>query len=119
MRVLIVDDDPLAAAMTEAVLGDAGHEAVIAENAVEAMEKLSENGPFALIVSDMNMPLASGIDLFRSLREQGIRTPFLLLTGDEPAVILSHEPGLDGAIRKDETLETTLIEAVERIVTGK
>lgn len=119
MRILVVDDDLLAAEMTAAVLETEGHETILAENAVEALEKLSENATVSLVVSDMNMPLVNGIELFRSLRDQGNDTPFILLTGDDPAAILSREPALNGVLKKDEAIETTLIEAVGGIGTGK
>lgn len=119
MRILVVDDDGLAATMTAAVVEAAGHEALLAENAVEALEKLSENADVSLVVSDMNMPLVNGIELFRTLREQGIAVPFLLLTGDDPAAILAREPALDGVLRKDEDIETTLIEAIGGIRAAK
>jgi CheY-like chemotaxis protein len=111
MRILIVDDDPIAAEMIAAVLEDAGHEVSLAENALEAVEKMDQ-GDFALVVSDMNMPLVSGIDLFRDLRKQGVGVPFILLTGDDPAPLLTEEPGLDGCLVKDFTLESVLIEAI-------
>lgn len=116
MRVLVVDDDYLAAEMTAAVLDDAGYETVLTENAVEAMEKLSEDTVYSLIVSDMNMPLVNGIDFFLTLREQGVRIPFVLLSGDDPADILARAPQLDAVLRKDDTIETTLIQTVGRIL---
>jgi CheY-like chemotaxis protein len=112
MRILVVDDDSMAGEMTAAVLEDAGHDVVLAENGIDATEALSEKGPFDLVVSDMNMPLVSGIDLFRNLRDQGEAIPFILLTGDDPGPLLAEEPRLDGCVIKDFTLETSLIEAI-------
>ena len=43
-----------------------------AENGVEAMERAGdERNEIGLIVSDMNMPLISGLELFQEMREQG------------------------------------------------
>jgi CheY-like chemotaxis protein len=112
MRILVVDDDSMAGEMTAAVLEDAGHDVVMAENGIDATEALSDKGPFDLVVSDMNMPLVSGIDLFRNLRDQGEAIPFILLTGDDPGPLLAQEPRLDGCVIKDFTLETSLIEAI-------
>ncbi|MGE5506782.1 MAG: response regulator [Actinomycetota bacterium] len=113
MRILVVDDDPMAGEMTGAVLEDAGHEVVLAENGVEAIDRLADDDAFDMVVSDMNMPLVTGIDLFRALRDQGAEIPFLLLTGDEPGPLLAEEPRLDGCLTKDFSLETTLIEAID------
>ena len=79
MNILVVDDDPLAGAMTSAILEELGHEPVFVENGVEAMEAISENDVLEMIISDMNMPLISGVDLFQAVREQGINLPFILL----------------------------------------
>ncbi|QEW08131.1 response regulator [Nitrincola iocasae] len=112
MQILVVDDDALAGEMTAAVLEDQGFEVVQAADAVEAVEQLNTHPQIVLIVSDMNMPLISGIDLYRDLKEQGQTLPFILLTGDDPATLSAKEPGLDGCIQKDFNLEQSLPIAV-------
>jgi CheY-like chemotaxis protein len=115
MRILVVDDDPLAAEMTSAILEDAGYAVVSAENAVDAMDRVLLESDIGLVISDMNMPLISGIDFFHCLREQGINIPFILLTGDDPAVFQKEEPAIDGFLIKDFSLMTALVEAVARV----
>ena len=112
MRILIVDDDPLAAEMAAAILEDLGYEGLTAESAVEGFETLNDHPDVGLIISDMNMPLVDGVEFFRELREQGNQTPFVLLTGDDPEAARSREPGLDGCLLKDFSLEETLPEIV-------
>ena len=51
MKILVVDDDPLAAAMIAAVLEDLGHTALLAENAIEAAEQLNADSAIALVIS--------------------------------------------------------------------
>lgn len=116
MKILVVDDDAMAGEMTGAVLEDAGHVVVMAENGIEAMEKLNENPDVDLVVSDMNMPMVSGIDLFRDLRDQGVETPFILLTGDDPGPLQAQEPRLDACLIKDFTLDTSLIAAIGAVM---
>ncbi len=115
MRILVVDDDPLAGAMTSAVLEEDGHDVVFVENGIEATEVVSDDGQLELIVSDMNMPLVSGIDLFQTLREQGCTLPFILLTGDDPAPLLAEEPKLDGCLMKDAMLEENLPAMIKKL----
>jgi len=112
VHILVVDDDALSGEMTAAVLDAAGHTTTLAENGLDAGHALADHPETKIIVSDMHMPLVSGIDLFRSLREDGVTLPFVLLTGDDPDVLSLEEPGLDACLAKDETLETTLVEAV-------
>ncbi|MEO5345562.1 MAG: response regulator [Magnetococcus sp. YQC-9] len=108
MRILVVDDDPVAGEMTMAVLEGAGHAVVLVENGVEALDALEDGNDFAMIISDMNMPLVSGIELFGELRGRGDDRPFILLTGDDPEGPLAREPRLDGCLTKDFTLEESL-----------
>ena len=115
MKILVVDDDSLAAEMTGAVLESAGHAVVISENGIEAMEMLEADSGIALVVSDLNMPLCSGIELFETLRGQGNKVPFILLTGDDPQKALSAAPGLDGCVMKDASLDESLPAVLGRL----
>ena len=108
MRILVVDDDPLAGEMTAAMVEELGHDAVLAENGVEAAEILGNDSSFGLVLSDLNMPMVDGIELFRELRGQGISTPFFLLTGDNPEEVMLKEPGLNGCLMKDFSLADRL-----------
>ena len=108
MKILVVDDDAMAAEMVAAVLQELGHSVVLAEHAMQAVECLQAEPEIALIVSDMHMPLLSGIELFQELRAQGCQLPFILLTGDEPGTLFVQEPRLDACLAKDFTLEERL-----------
>lgn len=116
MKILVVDDDALAGAMTGAVLEGEGHDVLLAENGVEAAEMLNADSAIEMVVSDMNMPMVSGIDLFRELRGQGSSLPFVLLTGDEPAGLLAQEPALDACLLKDAALEETLPQTIAAVL---
>lgn len=116
MKILLVDDDAMAAEMSAAILEDAGHTVVIAKDAIDAAQQLDANLDVDMVISDMNMPLISGIDLFRQLREQGQNLPFVLLTGDAAEPLLAQEPGLDACLVKDFSLEETLPSAIEAVM---
>lgn len=115
MRILVVDDDPLAGEMAAAILEDSGHECLRVENGVDALEQLAEAPDIDLVISDLNMPLLSGLDLFQELRNQGLATPFILLTGDDPEPLMNSTPGLAGCLMKDVSLEETLPALVSQI----
>jgi CheY-like chemotaxis protein len=116
MRILVVDDDPLAGELTGAVLEEVGHEVVLAEDGISAAQMLDADPTIGMVISDMNMPMVSGIDLFRELRGQGVRLPFILLTGDDPAALLAQEPGLDASLMKDCALDESLPGLVADVV---
>jgi CheY-like chemotaxis protein len=115
MRILVVDDDAVAGEMTGAVLEGLGHEVRLAGDGMDAVTQLNADDGIDMIISDMNMPMISGIDLFRELREQGNTLPFILLTGDEPEGLLAQEPRLDACLLKDFGIEETLSLALAEV----
>jgi len=115
MRILVIDDDLMAGELTATILEDLGHETVIAENGIDGADKLGDGSDFDLVLSDLNMPMINGIELFRELRSQQIKTPFILLTGDDPESALALEPALDGCLMKDFSLEDELPEVLASV----
>jgi CheY-like chemotaxis protein len=89
---------------------------VLAEDGLDAVAKLNADAGIEMVFSDMNMPMVSGIDLFRELREQGCELPFILLTGDEPDGLLAQEPRLDACLIKDFNLEHSLPEVMAAVL---
>ena len=71
-------------------------------------ETLAADVAIEMVISDLNMPLVSGIDLFREMRAQGVNLPFILLTGDDPEGPRQQEPKLDACLLKDFSLEESL-----------
>ena len=116
MHILVVDDDVMAGEITGAILEELGHEVILAEDGMEAASKLNADEAIEMIISDMNMPMISGIDLFRELREQGCTLPFILLTGDKPEKLLAEEPRLDACVLKDFDLEETLPQVMNEVL---
>lgn len=116
MKILLVDDDAMAAEMTAAILEEVGHVLVVAQDAADAVRQLDDHPDVDMVISDMNMPLLSGIDLFRQLREQGQSIPFVLLTGDAAEPLLTEEPRLDACLVKDFSLEEALAPALDAVM---
>ena len=119
MQILVVDDDLFAGEMTTAVLEDQGYQVFQAENAIEGMEVLNQQPGIELIVSDLNMPLISGIEFYRELKEQGSTLPFILLTGDEPEKALEKEPRLDACVMKDFNMPERLPAAISAVMSAQ
>ncbi|MYL24444.1 response regulator [Vreelandella massiliensis] len=119
MEVLVVDDDALSGEMVAAVLEAQGHQPVLADNAVDGMAQLNAHPQIGLIISDMNMPLISGIEFFRELREQGNTLPFILLTGDDPEAARQQESGLSACLVKDFTLDESLPRIMRGVLDGQ
>ncbi len=64
--ILVVDDEPLVAALMADVLAMEGHEVDMAKNGREALEKIAVRS-YDLIVSDLRMPELDGVGLYREL----------------------------------------------------
>ena len=78
MRVLVVDDDPaVRAAVTRALRTD-----YEVEDAVDGVDALSKHSlhPADAILLDLLMPELGGLDVCRTLRLRGDRTPILIVT---------------------------------------
>ena len=74
-RILIVDDEESVVNLFAAYLGET-YSCETAANAQEALDLLARE-PFALVVTDMQMPGLSGIELLRRIRA---RWPDLMAT---------------------------------------
>jgi two-component system response regulator MprA len=105
-RVLVVDDDPqLREALTRALELD-GYEVGTASNGVKALESISESRPDVMVL-DVMMPYAGGLDVCRTLRGRKDRLPILVLTardevGDRVAGL---DAGADDYLTKPFALE--------------
>jgi DNA-binding NtrC family response regulator len=78
-RILVVDDEIRYRELYTQTLASAGFETEAAACAGEALRLIQERAP-ALVVSDVRMPGASGIELLRMAREKHPALPFLLVT---------------------------------------
>jgi CheY-like chemotaxis protein len=106
----VVDDDPFTAELTGLILESAGYGTIIAEGGIDALEKISADPSISAVVSDMNMPLLDGIQLFAELRRMGFRQPFVLLTGEAAEPLRTAHPDMDAVLTKDELLQEVLPE---------
>lgn len=88
--VLAVDDSPALLALLVKCLKQGGHEVVSARNGQEALEMLQAHKPH-IVVTDLNMPLMSGLDFIEAARAEpeGQGVPMLLLTSETAASL--HE----------------------------
>lgn len=85
-RVLVVDDDVSAAALLVGILESAGHACGIAGGAEEARSLLATR-PFDLVLTDMDMPGESGLDLMTHIGRGHPETPVIMITGYDDSYI--------------------------------
>jgi two-component system response regulator AtoC len=79
--ILLVDDDPGARKVARANLGMEGFEVLLASGGEEALSRLAESDPLA-VVSDLKMPDLDGIALMARVHAQRPGLPFVLVTAN-------------------------------------
>jgi DNA-binding NtrC family response regulator len=79
-RLLIVDDDQSTLASLSRAFRMAGYEAVVCDNATRAIALLKSER-FDLVFSDVVMPGKDGLSMLAEVRELGIATPIIMISG--------------------------------------
>jgi CheY-like chemotaxis protein len=74
-RLVISDDDPETLELLYEMLRSRGMEIRLASSGAELGVLLAEQGPFDLIVTDIDMPWMEGLSVIRSARAAEIETP--------------------------------------------
>lgn len=101
--VLVVDDNPDLRSYVSGVLRKQGYQVWTARNGAEGFEQARTHHP-SLIVTDLMMPIVSGLDMIRMIRVQNDLkgTPIILLTAkaDEDTRIQGVERGADAYLAK-------------------
>jgi len=84
-RILIADDEAALLRTMTFILKRKGYETVAVDNGRSAYNKILETyknkNPFDLVITDIQMPGLSGIELTKKLSEDGITVPILAITG--------------------------------------
>jgi DNA-binding response OmpR family regulator len=117
MHVSIVEDDPVIAKAVATAVREAGHKCTWVadgESAIRDKTLMSSD----IVVLDMMLPKASGLDVLRAARQAGVRTPVIVLTarGTVPDKLEGFEAGADDYLVKPFAIDELLarIEAVHR-----
>jgi signal transduction histidine kinase/ActR/RegA family two-component response regulator len=107
LRVLVVDDEPIARdVLTEYLAGD-GHHVETAANGREGFDKFKA-GDFSVVITDRAMPEMGGDQLAAMVKEQAPSTPVVLLTGFGDLMNAAGEKpdGVDLVVKKPIRLST-------------
>ena len=104
MRILIADDERVSTMMLGRTLEQWGFEVVVAQDGVEAWERIVSDQPPALAIVDWEMPGLDGIELCRRIRATTLRSPVyvILLTArnSRQDLVAGLEAGADDYLTK-------------------
>jgi cyclic di-GMP phosphodiesterase len=118
-RVLVVDDEPAVCALLTERLGSTGYDCRSCESGQSALELL-QAGTYKAIISDLNMPGISGLDLLETARHKYPHTAFLMVTGvdDIRIGIQAMKQGADDYLVKPFQFDV-VVTSVERALEKK
>jgi DNA-binding NarL/FixJ family response regulator len=120
-RILLVEDHPVVRHGIKQVLSGAFHPALVGE-AANAEEGMSEvrGTEWDVMVLDLSLPGASGIDLLKDLRRERPALPVLILSMHPPDQFARRAmtAGASGYLTKDST-PTELVKAVGEVIAGR
>lgn len=115
-HILVVDDERSICELLEITFRKEGHKVEVA-NSVEAAKRKLESQIFDIIISDIRMPGAGGVDLLRFTKEIAPGCFFLLITGVPTleTAIAAINSGADRYVIKDHELVDQLRRAVHEV----
>lgn len=117
-RVLFVDDEPALAKLYQEMLDRMGYRVVACTSGLEALEAFRTNPErFDLVVTDLNMPNMTGLDLAKELLKIRPNTPVILCTGFSETVggEKARRLGIRETLRKP-ILADDLAQAIGRVL---
>lgn len=115
--ILAVDDDAHTIRVMSLWLSRHGHCVHEANNGLVALERLATT-TVDIIISDMNMPKMTGMELLRRVREDlGLHVPFLMLSSrcDQVDLIRQLEP-LNGHLFPKPFVPSRLVLEIDRVL---
>jgi len=121
LRILLVDDQDINLLLAVSILRKAGHAVVEAHDGREAVEKW-ESDTFDAILMDIQMPVMSGIEATRTIRERekevGGHIPIIAVTARALNEERDHirRQGFDGYVAKPFVL-TEMFDEIKRCTT--
>jgi len=123
MRVLVVDDERIVCSGVEKILVRKGHSVEQALSVADAVTALERDAAFDMILADLMMPQAGGLDMVRIAKSRWPRHPVIIMTGYASigSAIDATRAGAAGYLPKPftpEELEAT-IERVSIVMTPR
>lgn len=96
MKILLVEDEPKVASFIKQGLEEQSYNVTLAYDGFFG-HKLATENEFDVIVLDLMIPYMNGLEVCKKLREEGIKTPILMLTalGTTDDKVTGLESGAD------------------------
>jgi len=109
-HILLVEDNPDVAQVTEAMLVSAGYTVSCSKSARQALDRLAVGETFDVIVSDIVMEGMSGLELNRRVRDAWPHMAFVLMTGYSESLLAGSPKGVP--VLSKPFFQNDLVEAI-------
>ncbi len=116
LKLLVVDDEDSLRLLVHDELVNSGYQVDTAESGETALEMIAKK-KFDIVILDIRMPGIDGLEVLKHIREEGIKSKVILLTGVNELKIArdSLEAGADDFLMKPYDFRT-LKACLERVV---
>jgi len=117
-HVLYIDDDEVMALMAERLLARAGYRVTTLRDPAEAIARVRASPhDYDVVVTDFNMPGASGLDVARELSRVRPDLPVLITSGLVTDALReqAHQAGIRAVLQKENSLEE-LVPLIRRVL---
>ncbi len=116
-QILVVDDDPDVCSSLETLLKKSGWKCSVAKDGETAV-KMAQANDFGAMILDLQLPNASGPEVFAQLRNEGLAVPTLIVTGHDGNYPRITDPAIQGYVLKpaDPRVVLAMIERVNTAV---
>jgi two-component system chemotaxis sensor kinase CheA len=119
-KILVVDDQFTVRELERSILESAGYSVITAEDGQAALDVLARDSDVALVLTDIEMPNVTGLELLAAIRGASDRPalPVVIVTsrGDSVDRQLGAEAGADAYVVKSEFAQDGLLKIVRRLV---
>lgn len=121
LRVLLADDHRMILDIFSAYLSSAGRMLVrVSENFLDASKTLEEEGPFDIVLLDLNMPGMYGVESIKAALNLNSNQPVAVITGSISSIKIKEllDAGASGVILKS-TSARSLASAIRFMASGE
>lgn len=101
-QILVIDDDESMRFMLQMKLFQSGFSVTLAASGSHAIQIFQTMKKFDLILCDLKMPLKTGIDVIKYMKENNITVPMVILTGfpEREKIIAAAQMGIQDVMVK-------------------
>ena len=112
--ILVADDDTSCLTICAEILEKSGFVVYVAHDGVRALRMAAERRP-DVVLSDLYLPVMDGVELIRRLRDGGIDTPVILMSGSADGEVQAFRHHAAGFLAKP-FVARVAVEIVEQVL---